>query len=423
MEVNRPQTKLQSSRKGKKAWRKNVDLDDIQIALEENREREINLGTNEFEDDNNDNDFIIDDKGDSKIENKYETKKLKSHEILSNKSKVKSLIIERNNKKIQGILKNKVHKLMKLSGKVNPESKLHARVEKDGIIRASKLDPWAIDEEEQKLNDAKPEILKNFASHEITKPTHGPNTLKRDTIKLWGRDNEHSNNIDAGKSYNPSLESWKSLIDKEFNIENEKELKRIEIREYNEKIQELIRNSNENEVNEESSDDEDDNEEIKEEINEEEMNEEDKYKISINKPTEVKIKTKAKRNREEKHKKRLELESTVAKLKEQLKELTKLDDYNKEVELKQFKANSHKGSINKKSRKLFKHSTVNKPLEIKLSDELTQNLKNLKPEGNLFYDQMRNLQTSGKIETRVPVARRRKYAPKITEKWTYKDFK
>lgn len=62
-------------------------------------------------------------------------------------------------------------------------------------------------------------------------------------------------------------------------------------------------------------------------------------------------------------------------------------------------------------------------MEVKLSDELSGNLRNLKPEGNLFYDQMLNLQSSGKVESRVPVAKRRKYQKKITEKWTYKDFK
>jgi nucleolar protein 53 len=38
--VNAPAQRSQSSRKGKRAWRKNVDLDDVEEALEEARTEE-----------------------------------------------------------------------------------------------------------------------------------------------------------------------------------------------------------------------------------------------------------------------------------------------------------------------------------------------------------------------------------------------
>lgn len=391
MEVNRPQ-QSQNSRKGKKAWRKNVNIDDIQQGLEESRERQILLGDDS-------NDFIIDDEGDLNL-NK-QAKKLKSNEILTNKSKIPALENGKNNK-IQGVNKNKVHKLMKLSGRLQNESALKARVDKDGIIKAASKDPWA----EEKTEDSTPKILKKSAIHERTKPTHAPKTLSYKSIEL---DIPQDPVIESGKSYNPTVESWKSLINKEFNLENEKYLKELKIQEYQAKIQEIIENSNENEIMEDSTD--------SNESEAEEDGKEENYKLSVNQPNQIKIKTKSQRNKQKRNKQRLDLESKLADLKHQLADLNKLEDYNKEVDSKKPVPKL------KKTKKLFKHNLIEKPLEVKLSDELTDNLRNVKTEGNLLYDQMFNLQKSGKIESRVPVSKKRKYGKKITEKWTYKDFK
>ncbi|ODV70158.1 P60-like protein [Hyphopichia burtonii NRRL Y-1933] len=391
MEVNRPQ-QSQNSRKGKKAWRKNVNIDDIQQGLEESRERQILLGDDS-------NDFIIDDEGDLNL-NK-QAKKLKSNEILTNKSKIPALENGKNNK-IQGVNKNKVHKLMKLSGRLQNESALKARVDKDGIIKAASKDPWA----QEKTEDSTPKILKKSAIHERTKPTHAPKTLSYKSIEL---DIPQDPVIESGKSYNPTIESWKSLINKEFNLENEKYLKELKIQEYQAKIQEIIENSNENEIMEDSTD--------SNESEAEEDGKEENYKLSVNQPNQIKIKTKSQRNKQKRNKQRLDLESKLADLKHQLADLNKLEDYNKEVDSKKPVPKL------KKTKKLFKHNLIEKPLEVKLSDELTDNLRNVKTEGNLLYDQMFNLQKSGKIESRVPVSRKRKYGKKITEKWTYKDFK
>ena len=60
MEQNRPKTTQQRSRKGKKSWRKNIDIDDVEKGLEEAKNRQRLLG-----DDNDD--FIIDTEGDVSI--------------------------------------------------------------------------------------------------------------------------------------------------------------------------------------------------------------------------------------------------------------------------------------------------------------------------------------------------------------------
>ncbi|KAK6465324.1 ribosome biogenesis protein Nop53/GLTSCR2 [Scheffersomyces coipomensis] len=411
-------SKPQSSRKGKRAWRKNIDINDVESGLEQARDQEIITGkkrTNHDEDDDEEADFIIDDKPCTTIINKTQVKKLKSTEILTNKSKIPALI-NKNKKQdkttIQGVKKTDLLRLIKLNGgKYKEESKILNRIEKDGLINVDNKDLWGASEVESTA------ISEFSSTAEVTTASVIPKTLKTQPINIIENDLT-KNVVDAGKSYNPSLESWKSLINKEYNVEYKREVYRQQMQEYQERIKDLMNTLDDNE-----SDDDDENEETKE-INKELEEKEEDYKLSINKPTQVKIKTKTKRNREAKHKKRVKLEDELKDLKKQMHDLHKLDEIlEKEQQTEKEQQRTEQKFKSKKKGKLFKYNAVQTPLEVKLSSELTNNLKNLKPEGNLFYDQMLNLQSTGKIETRIPVAKRRKYTQKITEKWTYKDFK
>jgi nucleolar protein 53 len=62
------------------------------------------------------------------------------------------------------------------------------------------------------------------------------------------------------------------------------------------------------------------------------------------------------------------------------------------------------------------------PLEVLLLEDLPDSLRRLKPEGNLLTDRYRSLLLQGKIESRR-VAQSKKKQPKLTEKWSYKDWK
>lgn len=415
-ETNRA-SKPQPSRKGRKAWRKNIDIQDVESGLQTAREKEILLGTNHTED------FIIDE---TPTEARKSTaKKLKTHEILTNKSKIPALVNPKESKKvqnnrIQGVKKTDVLKLVKLSGgKYKNESRTLARIEKDGLINVSNKDIWDEPEvPEQQPEDKLPEEFTSTA--EVTRATVVPKTLKKAPIKITENDLTEKV-VHAGKSYNPSLESWKDLINKEYDVEYKRELTRQQMEEHREKIKALTQTLDDNMLSD--SDDEEEEEEVaKVEENDEEGED---FKLSINKPTVVKIKTKTKRNREAKHKKRVELEQNLKDLKKQLKDLSNLDELLQKQQKEEEDAKKEEPATKKqkKDKKLFKYNPVQRALEVKLSHELTNNLKNLKPEGNLFYDQMLSLQSSGKIEARVPVAKKKKYTPKVTEKWTYKDFK
>lgn len=385
MEKDRPRT-AQRSRKGKRAWRKNVDIDDVQAGLEENRERLRLVGEED--------DFVFDTAGST---SSAQPKKLKTHEILTNKSKIRPLEAARHPGKIQGVDKSKVHKLMRLSGKVVGESKLKARIEKDGLVKKQvSADLWDTPEE-----DCTPEVLQQSSSHSHTRAKVVPKTLLQKPLRLESAQEE---TIDGGRSYNPSLDSWKALITSEFTLESQREAKRQELQQFLERLKRLVSEL------EESSDEEGDDETTA--VADTDLN------LSINKPTTVKIKTKAQRNREKRHRERMDLQEQVKELKQQLHELEKVDHYTEEAASKPTQTRKKKAP-----KTLYKYDAIARPLDLKLSDELPSNLKNLKPEGNLFYDSMIKLQENGKIETRLPVAKKRKYKQKVTEKWTYKDFK
>lgn len=378
-----------TSRKTKKTWVKNINLQDIEESLEANREKEILFGENE------DQEFVIDETGDK---NK-KVKQLKSSEILTNKSKVSGLIIERNKRPSA----KKVKKLMEIAGRVDSSTSM-ALIDRDGLTNVDNIDIWDQGTDIKSIPNHK-KVLPEYANNKDQefKP---PRTLKRKPIEL----DFESRELHPGKSYNPSLESWKQLIDEEFGIEKDKEMNRQVLIQRQEMLNRMLA---EEESSDEDGDDQEEEHEVYHDITE------DRHKLSINKPTVNKKKTKTQRNKQLRHAKRVELETRLKQLKLQITQLSKLDEINEQVKSVVPKSNK----LAKKPKKLFKYNIRETPIEVKLSNELNSNLKNLKSEGNLFYSNLLNLETKGLIETRVPVAKKSKYKPKITEKWSYKDFK
>lgn len=374
-----------TSRKTKRAWVKNIDLKDIEDNLEQNREKQRLFGPDE--------DFVIDETA-SDLKS---VKKLKSTEILTNKSKIPALAVERNRRKKS---KN-IARLMKISGRIDNSTSM-ASIDKNGLLNVKSEDIW--DQPEEVVEEYPVHLPKSKSKVKINRPV----TISKAPISL----DYEVKDIHEGKSYNPSLESWKSLINEEFGIEQIKELNRQQLIEKQELLARLMA-----EQEEESDDDEDDND--NEEPND--NNDTNDFKLSINKPTVTKKKTKAQRNKEVRHQKRQELELKLKDLKRQITEISRLDL--DEIKEKDETKVEKKDKVSKKPTKLYKYRVMESPLEVKLSNELNSNLKNVKAEGNLFYSNMINLQTKGLIEARVPVVKKSKYKPKITEKWTYKDFK
>lgn len=425
MEVNRPSQKKQTSRKGKKAWRKNVDIDDVEIGLEERRE-EIRVHGEELDKISSDSLFTVDTEGDSALQKKSIAphKVLKSTEILNRRSKAPGFSNKhkKSDDKIDGVKRKDIHRLMKIAGRVANESSIKAIHDKDGLAKGQKVyDVWGDEPttvtKSKKGNVPKPEILEKFSSIGWTTPKNAPSTIKVKPLTV----KEVQLLPDAGKSYNPSLEDWKALIDKQYSTEKQREDKRVELEAYSNKVRKLIQSLDDKEEYSDS-----DSEEAKEEEEDgEELDDEDKYALSINLPVVNKKKTKHQRNKMKRHQERVELENQLKALKAQITELQKVDDIQAEVDAQQpvIKSDIAERRVAKSKRLGTKYHVLDDMVEVKLSDELTDSLRGLKSEGNLLYDQVRKLQSDGKIESRFATKKKRKYNPKITEKWTYKDLK
>lgn len=434
--VGRPQNSGQKSKKGRRAWRKNVDIEDIETKLQEQREEIIQHGKILNDVDSEDL-FIIDEDADDNanvILQRDNIKKLKASEILSNKSKIPPLLtkIGKSKKdKIQGVSKKEMVHLLKLAGKVKGYDKGDERLAKEGIINSKAYDVWETELDNEIKRNKLPNFLQNNSTTSFTEATVIPKTLKEAPIQV--RKQEILPH--AGKSYNPSFDNWKKLIEQEYFKEKPKEDQRLELEEYRDKIQFLIKNYEDNEVEEidDSIVEEENNEEEKEPVQEEEEEEEIDIKLSINPVTKVEIKTKTKRNKEKRHKERSRLEKELKDIKLRIKELEKLPEILKQIEQSEEqtknnidllnKESKHERFVRKGKKKLgSKLEVIEGPIEVKLSNELSDSLRKLKPEGNLLYDQMKNFQSKGMIETRR-ITKGKKGKKKITEKWSYKDFK
>jgi len=74
--------------------------------------------------------------------------------------------------------------------------------------------------------------------------------------------------------------------------------------------------------------------------------------------------------------------------------------------------------------KLGKHKVKEVEVEVQLGEELSESLRALKPEGNLFRDRFLSLQQRALVEPRVPVLpKKRTGSTKEYEKHAWKKFK
>lgn len=455
--MSRPATYKQSSRKGKKAWRKNIDVEDIERNLQEQAENEINYGVKNVENLKDESLFELDTEGDDRLEKltkkSQHGKVTKSKDILNKinqQSKVPALKTYNKNTankdKIQGVEKKKIKKLMQLAGRsLKADDKANAHMErKGGLVKGSKKDLWGDEGANKELKtpsgfltlkqkdfDSIKNLPKTLLKQSLTsfsKGTVQPESMKKAPIEVFKFEDSVVNDA---KSYNPDMKKWEEFFQKEYLSEKEKDDKRKMIEEYKLKIQHLMDTLDDNEIAD-SSDDEDE----EEDVDDEEDNSENKFKLSINPAVQNKKKNRTQRNKEKRLKERLSLESEIKEVKKQLKELEKViiteekelengNNENKQQDIK--KLPSSLEIIEKrvqKKRKLGTKQQIMEPLlEIKFKDEMNGSLRKLKPEGSLLYDSMIKLQSKGVIETRGVFRKGRKPKRKVTDKWTYKDFK
>lgn len=542
MEIGRPSTKSQSSRKSKKAWRKNINLDDISKGIDNAREYERNFGMKESKLSEADDNllFEVDSTGDEMLKTRREraVKPMKMDEILdrSKKSSANSSSFSKhpglsnsNQQKPQKSLDKKLNKnnyipkseldrLRRLAGQNNHDkssSSISQIVESSGFQSASLYDAWG----EDAVPDSTPDSItketkhthklhkstntkqtnnnSNGSSKKKTKQTNGttvpttgsfidgltptisfikpqapPTTLKEAPVPVINPDEKNDTNKiktvpssssstskskkssliiaavpipDAGKSYNPTLEDWAALVRREHELEEKREIKRIELEKERERIQYLIETYDDhNELSESESEEEESEEEESEEEEEEKDNDDDKTKdksnndrLSVNPAVKAKKKTRTQRNKQRRHIEKMKLEQELKHIRQQLKQIENIpillseleqqitkattkdtsDDDNNDITSKTYDGDSKRRRVTLKRHERI----VQMPLEIKLSDELSDSLRLLKPEGNMALERFKSLQERGLID--IPGdshSNKRKATYKEVEKMTYK---
>ncbi|KAI9878163.1 MAG: hypothetical protein M1830_001732 [Pleopsidium flavum] len=426
--IDSPRQFKQPSRKGKKAWRKNVDITEVQEGLEDVREEVIKGGI--IAEKPSDDLFTLDIKGSEIIQQAYNKvhKPLKAEEILSQRSAIPAIgsrkrsgskltdgVIEPSSKRRKGGVSHKELQRLKsiaYGGEAVPKDVITT-------VNAPDYDPWAETLEMGENQDP------SFSFLDPPKAAKAPKTLKEPPISLvvTGKDVPAVKKPNAGISYNPVFQDWDKLLTEEGQKEVEAERKRLqEAREEEERLKKIA-----------AAQDDDDHVQTEDESAWEGFESEYEGEEWLTKRRPER-KTPAQRNKVLRRKEAERQTRWEAQMKKRAQQAEQIKAIAKAVVARD-KARAQyltrEGTVSDsdvddrklRRRKLGKNPLPEPPLELVLPDELRDSLRLLKPEGNLLKDRFRNILVRGKMEARKPITQPKKARRSYTEKWTYKDFK
>ncbi|KAI3342836.1 ribosome biogenesis protein Nop53/GLTSCR2 [Ustulina deusta] len=421
-----PATYNQPSRKGKKAWRKNVDITEVTKGLDELKEEIIRGGV--IAERPSDELFTLDTVGDASIPKKFPqhtSKPLKADEIIAARNSAVPAVPMRKrpgDKTSDGIIPTKRTRREYVTVKELSRLRKVADGHHESTVEIAdaSYDPWAAVPEpaalcvvEDKRNDKK----------------KAPKSLEQKPVSLLasGKTMPAVPKPAGGHSYNPKFEDYEARYTEECNKAVEAEKKRLAEEEAERiKAEAAARSAAEAEAAEarvELSEWEEDSEWEGFQSEGEELRQTAKKQ---------KRKTKADRNRIQRRKdeeRRVKREAKTKVRKEQLERIKQIAqevaERDQALALAQAEESDSSMASNDeilRRKQLGKLKLPEKDLELVLPDELQESLRLLKPEGNLLKDRYRSLLVRGKMESRRRIPFKKQARKKPTEKWTYKDF-
>jgi nucleolar protein 53 len=430
-----PATHKQPSRKGKKAWRKNVDLTEVQSGLDTVRDEVIAGGV--IKEKGSDELFATDTTGDAEIAKKAQggKKLLKAEEILALRSAVPGL--DGRKRKAEDRIVPSSSKRVK-NGTYVPHKELQrlknvADGANGGVLvdeNAALHDPWA-----QTVTTKDPRL--DFLDE--AKPKKEPRTLKEAPISLAanGKRVQAVSKPHAGKSYNPLVGDWSALVEREgaaaVSAEQERLISKAEAdakaARAEEEAAKVVAQEREQYATDYDS---------AWESEWDGFQSENDHQVWTQKQNGRK--TPAERNKVKARKERERAELHERKMKQRDAQEKKISQIAKEVSAKDKARRAHSkalqttsndsdadsddgGDLQLQRRRFGKLAVPQAPLEVVLPDELEDSLRRLKPEGNLMQERYRNLLVSGKMEVRRKQWQRRQAKKTVSEKWSYKDWK
>ncbi|KAG7286937.1 hypothetical protein NEMBOFW57_006437 [Staphylotrichum longicolle] len=424
---NAPQQHKQPSRKGKKAWRKNVDISEVQQGLEELNDQIINGGV--IAEKESSELFTLDVAGDAELTkrfSKHVKKGLKADEIIAQRSAVPAVSLRKRpgDKTTDGILPVKRQRTTYVTHKELTRIKKVADGHHDQTVAVvdAEYDVWAEPKEEPKSEEEATFVRK-------TEKVKKPKTLGQQPISLAasGKAIPAVPKPKGGHSYNPAFTDYQDRLIEESEKAVEAERKRLEELEAERiKMEAAARSAAEAEAAEARADlsewEDDSAWEGFESAGEE-------LSVKVKRP---RRKTQAERNRinrrkEEERKAKHEAAMKRKRAQEERIKQIALEVAEKERQMALEKvemsdASERGDDLELRRRQLGKFKLPEKDLELVLPDELQDSLRLLKPEGNLLKDRYRSMLVRGKLESRRKIPFRKQAKTKVTEKWTYKDF-
>ncbi|CBQ70053.1 related to Glioma tumor suppressor candidate region gene 2 protein [Sporisorium reilianum SRZ2] len=439
--LGQPAQPNQSSRKGKKAWRKNIDLSTTEAFLEEQAHPLRQTASDVL--------FVEDRSGqETLLAKQARTKRpLKSLEILQNSYGHAALEPARKHKAGKAVDKKTEQRLRKMVGrqKVATQGDASAIAHNSADVVSKSLgsvyDVWS-------STDAKGKSKASATSDDWIPPTSAkptitlPKTLRR-------ADNDIATTLPAidlphpGSSYNPDLESHEALINEAYDIEkrleDNEQMDRAERESWQAKLAGIVAREAELRAQQDddlkryrgmdvdvpgsASDADADSDDVEEDDDQEEGGN-----------SEPKRKTRAQRARA----KRARAQQSEAARRKQARidaaailQLPALKRRQARLALARHQAallrREHKHAALAKhglaGTKLGKHTVPHQHVDVQTGDELAESLRTLKPEGNLFRDRYVRMQARGHVEPCVKQERtRRVRKTKEYETHDYKKF-
>ncbi|KAI9671277.1 MAG: Glioma tumor suppressor candidate region protein 2 [Trizodia sp. TS-e1964] len=436
-----PRQLKQPSRKGKAAWRKNIDITDIQEGLETVRVEEIHGGV--IAELPSDFLFSVDVQGSRAIQRSYlkNHKPLRSDEILAQRSAVPAVCNRKHplSRTTDGVYKpsawtrdkipyKDLVRLRKIANKAiapGEHEYLNTKHYIQGTINPN-FDLWSSD---STLQDG--QLNSQYSFLPAPSPPKPPKTLKQppNTLIKNGKRMAAVKKPIGGQSYNPLSLDYDELLQREVRKEISAERQRLAAAEREhtrlERQEQIAAESEGSDVSDEQSSWEGIESEAEPAVLSQKLPER-KTKTERNK---IARRREAQRQalHEMKMKHRKRQQSQIASIARAIKAQERSRAERARQIAAAAAAESDESGDDSDSRiqrrcRPAKSRLPSKPLELVLPDELEDSLRRLRPEGSLLSDRFRNLLVRGKMEVRKPVGQTKKAKRKTTEKWTYKDF-
>ncbi|PSS34225.1 hypothetical protein PHLCEN_2v1735 [Hermanssonia centrifuga] len=429
--VGAPSQRSQSTRKGKRAWRKNIDIDEVEAGLEELRTEERVTGST-LQKKTNDELFVIDVKGDDQVRKslpKFSTSLLSSAKILAQRSAVPAL----QSRTTSSSLKRKTltheekDRLLRMGKRVR-KGPFNAVIDPTEVGAGSAM----LEMSEAVKSSGQYDMWNRNGSEEITPEwetiSSKPKKVKAPTlpnprsfIEVSAVPSPHE-----GTSYNPPVSAHQDLLRTAHEIEERRVKEAEEMAKTKEKMEKARRVAVAEDVlgfapgmtvQEVEGDDTivDGTEEVM--------------------PTKKIPERKTKQERRKAEKLRAEKRALAEKLanKRLLASVNAAKSLRKAVgktsaarerlrSEQQEKVMQEKLKKGLAGQRLGKHLVPEGNVDVQLGDDLSESLRALKPEGNLFKDRFLSMQHRALVEPRVPVIPRRGNKLKEYEKHAWKRF-